>query len=339
MLLTLILILAFIPVYLVGIRKNGDTSFFFTKDYTTVLKGACAIVVILVHIPVFYSNKLQDAIGSFAYVAVSVFFMVSAYGMEYSYEKKKDYLKRFWRNRIISLFVPLLLINVIAFLLVSYASNALMWEFLYGINDYIICLLEYCLLFYILKIIGKKMSLSTCVVDSLLIGSVLLISLVSYLANIYEIPVFRWCYERYGLIWGLLLYRYKDQFLAWCGKKSMYKILTLFIMGLVLGVAYLKFKSVWFWGEYLLKVVLGLALILLLLTSTARISFGNSVSRWLGKISYEVYLSHLVIIAFLEIAFSQLNSGYFIAITIIGTIITSTFVNALSSKIVAKLRK
>lgn len=46
---------------------------FFSKDYTTVLKGLCCLVVIYVHVKPPYCNALQDAIGSFAYVCVTCF--------------------------------------------------------------------------------------------------------------------------------------------------------------------------------------------------------------------------------------------------------------------------
>ena len=338
MLTTCIFLAILLPIYLVGISRKSDTSFFFTKDYTTTLKGACALIVILVHIPLLYSNKLQDAVGSFAYVAVTIFFMISAYGMEYSYDNKKNYLKHFWQNRIISLLTPIVIINIIAFLTISCVQKSLVWRFLYDVNDYIICLLEYCLFFFIIKKLGKRFSWRTHLVDLLLIASVFLISFASYLTNIIEIPFFRWCYERFGLIWGLLLYRYKDQFLAWASKHTLVKVIIPLAISLVLGIGYLKFKFVWFWGEYLLKIILGIAIIAVFLVSTSRISFGNKLSRWLGDISYEVYLSHLFVIALLEIALPSLNSNQFIAYTIIGTIIISAFTHALVKRIVGKLR-
>ena len=46
--------------------KRSDGENFFSKNYTTALKGLAAIVVIFVHVPAEFGNKLQDAIGSFA---------------------------------------------------------------------------------------------------------------------------------------------------------------------------------------------------------------------------------------------------------------------------------
>lgn len=98
------------------VTKSTMRGNLFDKSYTRVLKGACCIIVILVHVPVTHGNKLQDAIGSFGYVAVTIFFMISAYGMYFSKQKKTDYLRHFWRNRLSSLLIPMLLINIANFL-------------------------------------------------------------------------------------------------------------------------------------------------------------------------------------------------------------------------------
>ena len=88
---------------------------FFSKDYTTVLKGLCCLIVIYVHVKEPHGNILQNAIGSFAYVCVTLFFMVSSYGMMVSIEHKRDYLQHFWRNRLLALLIPMILINIVNF--------------------------------------------------------------------------------------------------------------------------------------------------------------------------------------------------------------------------------
>ncbi len=72
--LTLIIPVILVFCVLYGNRKLSSQDAFMNKDFTTVLKGACCIIVILVHIPLTYSNKIQDSIGSFAYVGVTLFF-------------------------------------------------------------------------------------------------------------------------------------------------------------------------------------------------------------------------------------------------------------------------
>lgn len=113
--MTAIIPIALIICVLFSSKNTGNQDTFMNKDFTMVLKGACCIIVILVHVPLLYSNKLQDGIGSFGYVCVTLFFLVSAYGMNYSITKKQDYLKHFWRNRLAALLIPQLILNVFIF--------------------------------------------------------------------------------------------------------------------------------------------------------------------------------------------------------------------------------
>ena len=76
-------------------KRAENANDLFSKDYTSVLKGICCIVVVMVHIGPNYANFLQDAISSFGYICVTLFFMFSAYGMQLSVEYKKNYLNNF----------------------------------------------------------------------------------------------------------------------------------------------------------------------------------------------------------------------------------------------------
>lgn len=115
LILTSFIPIALLVILLWGNKPDEDRTSFFNEEYTRVLKGACCIIVIFVHVPMSHGNVLQDAIGSFAYVAVTLFFMISAYGMYYSKQRKSNYLTHFWRNRLSSLLVPMLLINVVEY--------------------------------------------------------------------------------------------------------------------------------------------------------------------------------------------------------------------------------
>ena len=114
-----IVLTALVPLILLAVmawgnKRENNLSEFFSKDYTTALKAAACIIVIMVHVPVEHGNPMQDAIGSFAYICVTIFFMVSAYGMQYSGERKATYIKTFWRNRLSSLLVPCFIINIVS---------------------------------------------------------------------------------------------------------------------------------------------------------------------------------------------------------------------------------
>ena len=315
---------------------------FFSKDYTTVLKGLCCLIVIYVHVNEPYTYTLQDAIGSFAYVCVTLFFLVSSYGMMLSVEKKKDYMKHFWRNRLASLLIPAFLINVFSFVLGFINTGLYNVPILYYLNSYVAVLLQWCLWFYVVMRCKERwFPEKTILADWILIVGVVVSSLYLYLFVDAEVSAEAgWCFERMGLVWGVLLYRYFDRFVEWMDKYRWVKVSILTILGGILGIAYLKYKMVYFGGAYLLKIMLGLVLILLLFTATSNRKFGDKVSLWLGNISYEVYLSHHMMMAALICWLPlEVNGGVFILLTVLSTIVVSSIIHSVGKPVVNKLRK
>ena len=314
---------------------------FFSKDYTTVLKGLCSLIVIYVHVREPFCNTLQDAIGSFAYVCVTLFFLVSSYGMMLSVERKKEYLRYFWRNRLIALLIPAFLINVVSFGLgfINRGTNTI--SILFFLNEYVAVLLQWCLWFYIVMWCKKRwFPKKKILTDWILITGVIISSLCIYLfVNGENYALTGWCFERMGLAWGVLLYRYFNTIVDWMDEHRLIKVIILTLLGLILGIAYLKYKPVYFWGEYLLKIILGVTLIALLFSATSNRQFNDKISLWLGNVSYEVYLSHGIVMSSLALWLpTSIDSGLFILMTVIVTLILSTIVHSIGKRIVNKLR-
>jgi peptidoglycan/LPS O-acetylase OafA/YrhL len=289
-----------------------------------------------------YTNSTQDAFGSFAYVAVTIFFMISSYGMSYAVDRKKDYIKCFFRNRLSSLLIPCILINCFIFLFRSSVSCG--WadlQILYHINDYVLVLLQYCLFFYVVQCCKKKWFPSnTMLSDAILLIGVSLSSLILYFFAYKDISSNAgWCFERMGLVWGILLYRYYDRLVLWMSRSWIIKIIGLIFVGLILGLLYLKLKTVFFWGEYLLKIILGLSLILLCFILTSKYRFDNKINRWLGNISYEVYLLHGFVITTLPLYCSDLRSEWFIFFTFVIALILGSIFHSIAKPITNLFRR
>ena len=113
---------------------------------------------------------------------------------------------------------------------------------------------------------------------------------------------------------------------------------TLSVTSVVLGVLYLQYKYVWFTGTYLLRIVLDLSLILLLLATTTRIRIGNPWSRYLGTISYEVFLSHAAVMGLIERTGIALSSGEFVVCTLLGTIVLASVLHFVDARISWRVR-
>ena len=98
-------------------------------------------------------------------------------------------------------------------------------------------------------------------------------------------------------------------------------------------------KGIPFWGDYVLKIVLGMAILGLILGLNTKISIGNRVSRLLGAISYEVFLLHDVSFFMLEKVFPGLNSGVFILMSLLVTAALSLAVQRISARVLDILIK
>ena len=313
----------------------------FSKDYTTVLKGICCIVVVMVHVKGAYQNALQDTIGSFAFVCVTLFFMVSAYGMQQSVERKSNYLQHFWRNRLLALLTPCLLINVCFYLINKLIGRDVSIDTLAYIDNYVVVLLGYCIWFYL--VIKSKEWLGirkVWVTDLLLVIGVAISSIYSYLSATSGVvsAEMNWCYERWGLIWGVLIYRFFPIIKAWTINQRVKKFIFFSLLALITGLLYLKFKEAYFSGEYLLKIFLGAVIIVWMLLLTVKRKYGNRLSLYLGNISYEVYLSHRMVMSLLVFLVPQQSSGLFIFSTYLVTILFSMGVHAVSSRLVKRWR-
>ena len=103
--------------YSIAFDKEKDS--FMSLDDTNFLRGFWCIIVVLVHIPTVYQNRIQDMIGSFAYIGVTFFFMTSAYGLKYSMMHKKGYMEHFWRRRLPAILIPALIANAFVVIMQS----------------------------------------------------------------------------------------------------------------------------------------------------------------------------------------------------------------------------
>ena len=200
------------------------------------------------------------------------------------------------------------------------------------INNYVVVLLEYCVFYYVVVRIGQKLKARKEVIDWILIAGVVISSIVMY----FFFDAEGWCWERWGLVYGILVYRFYPSVIRWLDDKRKIKIGIFFILALVAGAAYLKYKPVFFYGEYLLKLLLGILILTFLFSATSNRIWSNKAITFLGAISYEVYLSHGFIMHVLG-NHTNLPSGVFVLSTVALTIIFSWLIHFYISKPIVKL--
>lgn len=315
-----------------GSKKDDNENFFFSKDYTTVLKGLCCIFIVIGHTPDEYKNNLQDMLSSFGYVRVTLFFMMTGYGLSLCADRKNGYMKTFWRNRLASLLIPGFLVNIAAFFIHRQVQGNFKFSDLIFIDPYISVLLQYYIFFFFVyhgkRYYGEKTG------NIILVIGVILSSLLDYLL---KDEGRAWPYERIGLVWGIILY-FNFNKIKYLVSPKLTKIVIFTLTSLILGILYVKFKYVYFWCEYLLKIILGASIIILLFLLSSNRIWGNKIMSFFGDIYYEVFLSHMLMIQFVKTAFPKLSSGEFILTVALFTIIFSAIIHYIGQPIIKLCR-
>ncbi len=324
-LLIMAVIIAFLGSFLIYRDKKGKQASFFDLDTSGAMRGFWCLVVVLVHIPEMYQNPLQDAVGSFAYIGVSFFFLTSSYGLTLSALKDPEgFTKGFWKRRLSRLLLPMLCVNILTILAELIFTRSFEPLTLLRINGWVRDLLAFYFIMWAMHRFLPK-SFSAKKKSLLVLIPVFIFSVCIYVFN--GMYIFGWPTEIYGCIYGVLLALYKDKFLEFTKRKWFLKSAMFFAASVILGLLYLKLKGIPFLGDYIIKIVLGIAILGLIFVLNSKISLGNPVSRFLGGISYEVYLVHSVAFIILQSLPITLDSGVFILGAIILTILFATGIN------------
>ena len=325
------ILLCLLGLLLAGAKYSPDGAHFFDRENSGAMRGFWCLIVVLVHVPAGYQNRLQDMIGSFAYVGVTFFFLTSAYGLRLAAEKRPESIRYFWRHRLPKLLVPCVLANAVRMAAYAAGGSRVSPWMLVRIGGWVRWLLVCYLIFWLCyRFLSEKYR------DWAVCGLAAVFSLAVYGM---KPDTTTWCPEVLGFAWGILLGRWKNRFTGWTDKGWLAKNAGLCLLAGILGVGYLMGKGIPFWGDYVLKIVLGVAILGFVLGLNTKISMGNRVSRLLGTISYEVFLLHDVSFFVLEKAFPGLNSGVFILMSLLVTAALSLAVQRISARILDILFK
>ena len=159
--MTYILMLIFIVLYTGGVLSGAkylpEKENFFDSYDSQMLKGMFCVIVVLVHVPSGYQNRIQDMIGSFAYIGVTFFFMSSAYGLKYGIKNKKNYLKHFWRRRLTALLTPVIVCKIVNIIFLIATGQKVQLLTFFNINAWVRVLLLFYLVFWLIQYLPYKL--------------------------------------------------------------------------------------------------------------------------------------------------------------------------------------
>ncbi len=307
----------------VKVAKKGE--YFensFSQNQTKALKGVFAVAVMLHHL---YSYVYSDflTLGAFKYVGylmVGGFFLISGYGLMYGATKKENYLKGFFRKRVLGILIPYYIINFgYVFLNYNSANMAYTKEYIirsvFGLHLWYVpvMVMLYTVFFFSMKIFKKNGHIAVSIF-------VLLYVFVTFALHKYAfLPSYgRWWYNSaIAFALGMWYCIYKDVLNGFF--KKYYKIIapvSVLFFAVVFklacnGYVYDTWKTL---VLEVLTVVLFSAVIIIL---SMKAQLGNKLINLCGDLSFELYLIHAIFIAvfrwyrYIVIDFGPIHINYF----------------------------
>jgi peptidoglycan/LPS O-acetylase OafA/YrhL len=282
--------------------------------------------VVLTHVPEAYSNFLQISASGFSQVSVTLFFLFSAYGLLISIMNKPGYLKHFWKNRVLVLCAPFLVSAIIKLLLGGHPGDG-------GTFFVLVLLLFYVITYFAAKYFSKWTLWIVC-------GSAVAYSLIGSITGL-----LKWPTQVLGFAYGAILAYGLPRVKALFTQKYWLKIVATSVFACLLTVVYVLGKQnipgvlrIIFQNLMVAFIILWVFLV------TFRLQIGNSISRYLGRISYDVFLYHGIVERWLPALAKTplkavLNSDVFILLMVAFSIAIASITYYFNEKLIAFIRK
>ena len=261
-----------------------------------------------------YADGIISLCLNFGYIGVAVFFLLSGYSLMISKINKPNYLKGFIKNRLLRLYVPFLivyLIDVVIILIMGkeITLNDLLFIPLMSLpgtlNWYLKVQLGLYILFYILAKLIKNNN--TLIISTF--GVCLVYMIIGFSTGIAA----HW-YERiFASPLGVLLNSKKDSTFLILSKRYYISLPISIVLFLLFLAPYFLL------GGTLLEIFFILGFLQLVVCICAKLAgkVSNMIFTFLGTISLELYLVHMLIIGHFLNANLLINVSFLFGIVVL----------------------
>lgn len=313
-----------------------------SKTNSTALRAICCILIVLHHsvqygIDIYgtFFNRFFYAICG--YVSVAIFFFLSAYGITES--EKKHHLKwwGFFTHRILRVYVPFVVTNAIFIICSAFygendSENVVFNIIGYKLVDPVTWFVPVLLIFYMFLFFSNQIKhrlkkiFGMCVFTlAYIVLGFCIIKLPFYV--IVSVPAFTF---------GYVCSVFKDKICEKLRKKRLriFILVTSLIFTILLSSIMMRFIVV---SASLMHVVIPLNsffILLIIICLFTEIEIKWFKINWLGKISYEVYLSHAKVFLLYTIIAST-NMTFWVLFSIIPI---SYVIYGIDNKILSKIK-
>ena len=300
------LIIFAVAVMLIGAKFAPRGEFFddgFSREQTRALKGTFAVFVILHHLCTYLADTFASLLffKYLGYLMVGGFFLISGYGLMHSVKSKPNYLKGFFKKRILSLLVPFYIINA-GYLFLNYflitdpaAFKNYMIRSLFGLHLWYVpvIIILYLAFFLSFKIFKEKYGHIAV--------TVFVVAFVTLFFTAYKCGILpsygRWWYNSVPCFAvGIWYCRVKDSVSELVKKKyPLITAITVSAFLILFAVASERYQYDTA-ATLLLEIICVILFSLSVFLLSMKIKIGNPILNICGDLSFELYLSHALFI-------------------------------------------
>ena len=287
---------------------------------TNALRGMCALIVAMQHTCAYQHDEWTAPFLYIGFLCTSIFFFLSGYGLMYGVDNKRRYLKNFLKKRLLTVLLPYLFANVIYLCIRQLLGLEIsLTEFLklyqkgepyVSFSWFIISIMYFYVMFYVVFNIFTK----NIAVFLMIPGSVLYMYLVKAIGFDYHWYTTAFCFSG-GVIW----YRYRDTLTTVARKQGVLKIVLM--ISITLALLFATFKNIYFYIAGSNITALCFQIVMMLLMQKIRIH--NFVLEYLGKVSFEFYILHGIVIKIFNDYLVLHGSLYVLAVMMVSTLIAT----------------
>lgn len=324
----------------------------FNEEYLSVktcnsYRGFFALVVLLHHISQRTSGgALLSDFTRVGYLAVAVFFFLSGYGLQKKNLTDSSYHKGFLSKRVLSIFIPYVIMSFIywcAYALLGdvRTPSVIFYNFIKNgdpivwFSWYVVNILIFYIVYYVLMKIFKQNR------PGMILGGVFYYIIYALLCR--KLSFGQWWYQTSLLpVLGIFLASYEKHILEFA--KKYY--LLLFSACWLLFILLARFK--WqilenisgSFSNLFLTIILAVLFVTGVVLSSLKLGFGNKILDFLGKISFEIYMTQGLIMFLLRNAHFRIENDFLWSfLVILISIIASYFLNKFFTHILKKKDK
>ena len=277
------------------------------------LRGLCAIEIVLGHAygsaPSGEILYLNNRIGVWV---VGIFFLLSGYGLAKSLHTKENYLQHFLRKRVWKIFLPVIITYVIKVL--QGTRNSFFFEL---ILDWFVC--EIIVIYLIWYVLYKNLEEKKAFIIMLLLT--VFLNVFGAMNGIGS----RWYGSTACFLLGILLERYET--IVYDKYKENYKRIMIFTLAAfgTMSVMFILLSDVlWLYVLLINMTCFFCCAVVYLLFMKIRLK--SEILILCGKISWEIYLTHWIVIKFCTAYFEKITPFMWMLFLFCGTVLLAMVV-------------